>query len=124
MSQKKTGIIGVDRDKADFFYLIKEVKNMMISNAYKKIMIFPEGTRRTNSNGKKYKKGIYQTGVYYFAKFLKLPVIPVGIDSGKFWPQGGIKMKTGKISVNIGEPISYDLSEKEFMDRLKMTLIN
>lgn len=53
------------------------------------LIIFPEGTRANPGMGVKLKRGLL-----FIAESLKLPIIPVGTDSGLYWPKKG-KMRSG-----------------------------
>lgn len=57
------------------------------------LIIFPEGTRV--KPGKKIK---LKRGLLFIAESLKLPILPVGTDSGLYWPKKG-KMKKGTANV-------------------------
>jgi 1-acyl-sn-glycerol-3-phosphate acyltransferase len=53
------------------------------------LVIFPEGTRAKPGQPIKLRRGLL-----YIAEQLKLPIQPVGTDSGLYWPKHG-KMKPG-----------------------------
>lgn len=53
------------------------------------LIIFPEGTRTKPGHPVKIKRGLL-----FLAHELKLPILPVGTDSGKYWPKHG-KMHSG-----------------------------
>jgi 1-acyl-sn-glycerol-3-phosphate acyltransferase len=57
------------------------------------LIIFPEGTRAKPGAGVKLKRGLL-----FIAEALKLPIIPVGTDSGLYWPKRG-KMRSGTANV-------------------------
>ncbi|MGL4543553.1 MAG: lysophospholipid acyltransferase family protein, partial [Polymorphobacter sp.] len=50
------------------------------------IVIFPEGTRTAVGDQPGLQSGF--AGIY---KMLKVPVVPVALDSGKCWPKGLVK---------------------------------
>jgi len=64
------------------------------------IVIFPEGTRVHPGQKIRYKLG----GAILAAKS-GYPVIPVALDSGKYWPKKQFLKKPGTIHVVIGPPI-------------------
>lgn len=113
---KTNNSVVIDRENTNILSIISNTKKN-IKKGYKNFVIFPEGTRYKKKAN--YQKGKYQPGVYYIAKFLKIPVIPVGLNSGKFFPPGGIEINSGTISINIGDPIDTELNEKDFMVKLK-----
>ena len=53
------------------------------------LIIFPEGTRV-----KPGQKIALKRGLMFLAQTLKLPIIPVGVDTGLYWPKHG-KMTSG-----------------------------
>ena len=57
------------------------------------LAIFPEGTRAKPGQPIKLKRGLL-----FIAEQLNLPIIPVGTDSGKFWPKKG-RMHPGTANV-------------------------
>ena len=59
----------------------------------KVLIIFPEGTRTKPGRPVKLKRGLL-----FLAHELKLPILPVGTDSGKFWPKRG-RMRSGTANV-------------------------
>jgi 1-acyl-sn-glycerol-3-phosphate acyltransferase len=71
------------------------------------IIIFPEGTRT-----KPGEKIPYKSGIKILAEELKLPVIPVKLDSGLYWQE----KKSGIIKVEILEPF---IAKKDFLRELQ-----
>ena len=73
--------------------------NKLAAAVTKKIMdggtliIFPEGTRVKPGEKKELKRGLL-----FLAHVLKLPIMPVGVDTGVFWPKRG-RMRSGTASV-------------------------
>jgi len=57
------------------------------------LVIFPEGTRVKPGAGVKLRRGLL-----FIAESLKLPILPVGTDSGLYWPKKG-KIKPGTANV-------------------------
>lgn len=80
------------------------------AEAGRPILIFPEGTRVPH--GERHPLGAGFAGVY---KLLRLPVVPVAVDSGplyhRFWK------RPGTITVRFGEPIEPGLPRDEIEAR-------
>lgn len=91
--------------------MVKEAKK--IKNTGRPIVIFPEGTR--TSPGEKRE---YQPGVAALYDMLKIPVIPIRLDSGNYWGKKILDKKSGTISVEIMPAINPGLKRQEFMERL------
>ncbi|EOA62798.1 acyltransferase family protein [Anaplasma phagocytophilum str. CRT53-1] len=86
------------------------------------IVIFPEGTRvRYGENGSR----DYRVGIAMVYQKLRVPVVPVVINTGKYWPAGivSFKKKRGTVTIKILSPIEPDLGKEEFMETLKNRMI-
>ena len=92
--------------------MVKKAKRSRDQN--RSILIFPEGTRSTINSDPEYKRGIL--ALY---KNLKIPCVPVALNSGLFWPKNKLKKKPGKISVEFLKPIEPGLSDDDFMKQLQ-----
>ncbi len=62
--------------------------------------MFPEGTRTAPGARPRYK-----TGGPRFAVRTGVPVIPIAVNSGEFWPRKAFVKKPGVVTVSIGPPI-------------------
>lgn len=82
-----------------------------------RIIIYPEGTRKGFGDAPKYKQGI---GALYTE--LNVPVVPVALNSGAFWPRRGFEKKPGIITVSILPAIEPGLSHSEFMKALESSI--
>jgi 1-acyl-sn-glycerol-3-phosphate acyltransferase len=68
-------------------------------------MVFPQGTRvPTNSSTEDYP---YRAGFIGIAKINRLDILPISLDSGKFWAKGMFVKKPGTITVRIMPPLRY-----------------
>jgi 1-acyl-sn-glycerol-3-phosphate acyltransferase len=81
------------------------------------VIIFPEGTRVAVGATPPLASGF--AGLY---KILKLPVVPVAIDSGTYWPKAFIK-RPGVVRFQLGAPIPPGLPRAEIEARVH-TAIN
>lgn len=77
------------------------------------IMLFPEGTRRAPGAPPAYKFGV--THLY---RQLNVPVLPVALNSGLYWPRRKFMRYPGKILVEFLPPIEPGLSAEEFQELL------
>ena len=71
------------------------------------IVIFPEGTRTAVGDQPKMQSGF--AGLY---KMLKVPVVPVALDSGKCWPKGLVK-HPGTITIRFLPAIAPGLKRED-----------
>lgn len=77
------------------------------------IIIFPEGTRVPPGESPPLRSGI--AGLY---KLLKLPIVPVAVDSGRLWPRQGFAKHAGVVTLKVGEPIPPGLDREEVEARV------
>lgn len=110
-------VISVDRKlgKRALIPMIKMGK--FHTDAKRCIIIYPEGTRSEVG-----KAGRYRPGVFSLQQGLKIPVVPVALNSGAFWPRRSWLKKKGTITVSILPPIHPGLDQKEFMDTLEQAV--
>lgn len=97
------GIIPVDRAAS-----AKALRTMMRSaqaavDEGRSILFFPEGTRVAPGDTPPLRSGF--AGLY---RALKLPVVPVALDSGKVWPRKGRK-RPGMVTFRFGAPVEPGL---------------
>jgi 1-acyl-sn-glycerol-3-phosphate acyltransferase len=80
----------------------------------RQILVFPEGTRRAPGAPAAYKFGI----AHIYAN-LEVPCLPVGLNSGLFWPRRRFLRRPGTIIVEFMEPIQPGLSREVFLRELQ-----
>jgi 1-acyl-sn-glycerol-3-phosphate acyltransferase len=78
------------------------------------IVIFPEGTRTGPTE-----RRAYQPGVAALYQRLGLPVVPVALDSGRFWGRRMFVKQPGTITVRMLPPIAPGLDRRAFMAELE-----
>ena len=81
---KRIGLIGVNRKRGatNMHELAEKVTENIMKGMT--LIIFPEGTRVTPNQHVKLKRGLL-----FLANSLKLPIMPVGVDTGLYWPKRG-----------------------------------
>jgi len=111
---KNYGAIGIDRSAgaSAVRQLIKDARKSVAAG--RPIVIFPEGTRMPPNE-----KAEYQSGVAALYKDLKIPVVPVALNSGVYWPKRKLIRRPGVITLRFLSPIPPGLPRKEFMERLE-----
>jgi len=98
------------KENLNFFDRIKE----SIEKSNRPLLIFPQGTRVKYKDRVPFKKGvgrIYET--------LKMPCIPVGLNSGKVWPKNNFNKYPGKITISFLTPIQPGLEKEKFIEKLQ-----
>jgi len=98
------------KENLNFFDKIKDITK----KNNRPLLIFPQGTRVRFDDRSPFKKGagrIYDT--------LKLPCIPVALNSGKIWPKNSFKKYPGDIHISFLEPIEPGLEKNIFLKVLE-----
>ncbi len=113
----KSGMIHVDRDggTAALRALAERAREEIANN--REIIFFPEGTRRPPGAPPD-----YQSGIALVYRKLGVPVVPVAVNSGLFWPRRKFLHYPGTIVVEFLPPIAPGLDSREFLTRLETTL--
>jgi 1-acyl-sn-glycerol-3-phosphate acyltransferase len=78
------------------------------------VVIFPEGTRTPPGE-----KRDYQPGVAALYRDLGVPVVPVALDTGLYWPRRSFRRKPGTMRIEFLEPIAPGLDRKSFTAELE-----
>lgn len=110
----RSGAIGIDRSGG------ATALKQMIANAReviaegRPIIIFPEGTRVPPQQ-----RLPYQPGVAALYGQLKVPVVPVALNSGYFWRRRAFAKRPGTITMEVLPAIEPGLPRKEFLPRLE-----
>jgi 1-acyl-sn-glycerol-3-phosphate acyltransferase len=77
------------------------------------LVIFPEGTRTPPGEDKP-----LLPGVLAMYKHLNLPVVPVALNSGLYWPKGFAMKKPGTVKVKFMQTIKAGMDKKRFSEKL------
>lgn len=110
---KRAGVIPVDR--AGSATALRRMMRAAIAarDAGRAILIFPEGTRVPPGEQPPLQAGF--AGLY---KQLKLPVVPIAVNSGLIWPRRSFIKHAGVIIMRFGEPIPAGLPRAEIEARV------
>ena len=111
---RKSGMILVNREQGakSLKDLLKGGKKAIEERGG--IIIFPEGTRIPVGQ-----VGQINPGLWALYQSLKIPVIPVTLNSGLYWPAKKFLKYPGTIEVNFHEPFDPGLSREEFEEKLQ-----
>lgn len=115
-------MIGIDRSAGT-----KAIKKVLADG--KKVMekghnivIFPQGTRvPPESTTKEYP---YKTGFIGLVKEMHADIIPMALNSGKFWRKKQFLKHSGTITMEFMDPIKYEEIEKMSKEELLLKLKN
>lgn len=78
------------------------------------LIIFPEGTRTLPDA-----TVLYQPGTAALYQHLKLPVVPVALNSGRLWQKNAFIKKPGVITIEFMENITPGMKNRDFMTKLQ-----
>jgi 1-acyl-sn-glycerol-3-phosphate acyltransferase len=80
------------------------------------VLIFPEGTRTRLDQEVRYARGGANIAIA-----AQVPVIPIALNAGEFWPSDKFIKYPGKITVKIGAPISStEFDSREITERARL----
>ncbi|MEQ1706014.1 MAG: lysophospholipid acyltransferase family protein [Rickettsiales bacterium] len=107
-------MIAIDRSAgaSSIKQLIRDGKAVLAEG--RPIVIFPEGTRTKPGAAPDYQSGI--TAMY---SSLSVSVVPIALNSGKYWGKNAFFKTPGTIIIEFLPPIPAGLPKKEFIERLQ-----
>ena len=111
---KKINMISIDRKggASTMRSMLRKTKEKSLNGF--SIIIFPEGTRKNPGEKPDYKSGF--VGIY---NEMKTPVLPVAVNSGKFWPKHTFVKKSGKIIIKFLPLIDSNLSRNQILSEVE-----
>lgn len=108
------GLVAVDRSAGAraMKKMLSEAKKVVDTG--RPIVIFPEGHRVPAGTCLKYKPGFL-----FLAQNLNMPVVPVALNSGMFWPRSSFIHISGKIIVEFMPAMTPEGDKNEFIAKLQ-----
>ncbi|MBK1624766.1 lysophospholipid acyltransferase family protein [Afifella marina] len=114
---KKYGHIPVDRgSRSKALFSITEHAKDRVAKGFQ-VIIFPEGTRRAPLAPPN-----YRYGVVHLYKELQVPVVPVALNAGLYWPRRSIAHISGTVRVEVLPPIEPGLDSATFAAKLQQCI--
>ena len=113
----KVGMVPIDRGGGSGALKTMLATARKWSNAGRPVIIFPQGTRVPVGEDAK-----YHSGVYAIYKALGVPLIPVALNSGMFWPRQAFVKFPGVIKVKLLKSIQPGLGRSDFMKALEHSI--
>jgi 1-acyl-sn-glycerol-3-phosphate acyltransferase len=113
----RCGMIPVDRSgkAASLLRMMNAARKAKADG--RKIVIFPQGTRVAPG-----RKESYKPGVAALYRELGLPIVPMALNSGLFWPKGSFMKKPGMVTIEFLPPIPPGLPRAAMMRELESKL--
>jgi 1-acyl-sn-glycerol-3-phosphate acyltransferase len=114
---RRFGIIGVERTAGAA--ALRRLRNGAVAavEAGRPVCLFPEGTRVAHGEAPPLRAGF--AGLY---SLLRMPVVPVAVDSGKVAPRNHFVKSPGVITYRIGETVPPGLPRAEAEARVHAAL--
>ena len=110
----RSGCIAIDR-KAGMAAL-KKLRQQAVASVTggRSLLIFPQGTRVAS-----HESAPYQVGVFALYQATNLDVVPVALNSGRFWARNGFIKNPGVVIVHFLPAIARGLPRSSFMTKLE-----
>jgi 1-acyl-sn-glycerol-3-phosphate acyltransferase len=115
---RRYGLIGIQREAGTKALRFLQKQALASVAEGRPVAIFPEGTRVPHGT-----RAPIRAGFAALYQLLKLPVLPIAIDSGRLSPRHSFLKKPGVITYKIGEVIPAGLPRDE-AEALAMKAIN
>ncbi|MCJ2126053.1 lysophospholipid acyltransferase family protein [Methylobacterium sp. J-077] len=114
----RSGMVAIDRSKGARAMSLMNAAAADAIREGRQLIIFPEGTRRAVGAPPAYKQGLSHL---YTA--LKVPCLPVALNTGQFWARNSLIRRPGTAIIQFLAPIPPGMGRQEFQalaqDRLE-----
>ena len=110
----KVGMVPIDRSGGARALRAMIAAAHRVSATGRPIVVFPQGTRVAPGADAPYHSGLY--AVY---RALDVPVVPLALNSGYFWPRQAFVKKPGTVTIRLLPAIEPGLERSEFMRRVR-----
>jgi 1-acyl-sn-glycerol-3-phosphate acyltransferase len=114
---KKSGAIAIDRSSPEIALRSVQHGALRVRDEDRPIIIFPQGTRvaiDTTPAQKPYKPGIYR-----IQDVTNLPIYPLALNSGVFWPRNSWLKRPGTVTFQVLPPIRPGEDRQTLMAELE-----
>lgn len=105
----RSGMVAIDRSKGARAMSLMNAAAADAIREGRQLIIFPEGTRRAVGAPPAYKQGLSHL---YTA--LKVPCLPVALNTGQFWARNSLMRRPGTAVIHFLEPIPPGMGRQEF----------
>lgn len=107
------GLVPVDRSKGKEAMVAMVNAAQQAVNKGRSIVVFPQGTRVPVGEKRPYKFGVMK-----LYEGLQVPIVPVALNAGCYWPKNAFFKKSGTITVEILPVIPAGLPTEEAFARM------
>ncbi|KAA0968592.1 1-acyl-sn-glycerol-3-phosphate acyltransferase [Aureimonas fodinaquatilis] len=111
---RRMGMIPIDRQRrgAVMSAMLDRASEAMAQG--RQIIIFPEGTRTTPGA-----EPNYRPGIHFLYAGLNVPVVPVALNAGLFWPRQAFLRRPGTITAEFLPAIAPGMEREQFLALLR-----
>lgn len=113
----KADMIGIPRGKAKHALDIMLKNTQPIVEQGRPIVIYPQGTRVPVGGNRPYKKGAIRLYEHF-----NIPLVPMALNSGSYWPKNSFIKKPGTVVFEILPSIPPGQSASGAFDQMKKTI--
>ena len=106
------GMVAVNRSKGIAALKLMNAKINTTLSSGRSVVIFPEGTRVGLNEESQIKSGVASL---YSAFADKYPIIPISLDSGKYWRHRSWQKYPGTIQIIVESPLQNNLKKSEVL---------
>ena len=110
----RLGSVGINRSGGARVLKDMVEQTKAVLSQGRSIIVFPQGTRTPVGDAHPYLPG---TAALYLGT--GVPVVPVALNSGVFWPRRTFRKSPGLITVEFLPPIAPGLNRRDFLKRLE-----
>ncbi len=113
----RTGQVAINRGRrADAIAAMNRAAQLAVEEGGQ-LLIFPEGTRRPVDA-----EPAYKMGVAHMYEALGVPLVPVAINAGVFWPRRGFLKYPGTVVMEFLPPIPPGIPKEQLLPILQDTI--
>lgn len=117
---KKSDPIAIDRSNPDSAIESINTGALRVKGQGRPIVIFPQGTRVSTEHTASQKP--YKIGVARIQEATELPIIPVALNAGLYWPRNGFFKSSGTVVISILPAIEAGKDRSELLQELEETI--
>lgn len=117
---KKISPIAIDRSDRESAVASINAGALRVKEENRPIIIFPQGTRVRIDHTPKDKP--YRIGVARIQETTELPIVPVALNTGYFWPRMGWCKKPGCVVFEFLPAIEHGLSREDLMAKIESSI--
>jgi 1-acyl-sn-glycerol-3-phosphate acyltransferase len=114
---RKAGVLAIDRSTPERALRSIQSGALEIKKQGRPLLIFPQGTRVSPDQGIDVKP--YKPGIARVQDVTQLPILPVALNSGIFWPKNSWVKSSGTVIFEILPPIPPGHSRANLMSTLQ-----